>query len=624
MLGSFSWDIFENFKFKTDLGIDNYNYNDFRFYGRSTYYSNNRPAAENQGLPSLVFRDLKRERFRTANTINYDFKKLLSDEHSLRVLVGQEYIFTQNNTVTTEMQGYPKFFDFETAKSLSTQATPNTVNNFYSPDDKLLSFFSRVNYDYKNRYLLTATFRADGSSKFLGDNQWGYFPSAAAAWKISEEDFMQNVSWVEELKLRLSYGQAGNNNIPSGQTVQNFESKTTTYINGVNSYWAASNTLANPDLKWETTTTLDFGLDFTILKNILSGTVDVYKNVTSDLLINFPVPGTGYTSQYRNMGETQNSGVEATLNVVAIEKTNFGLNFSINAGWNKNKVNSLGVMEDFGINTNWASTQIGDDYVVRVGQSLGLMYGYQSDGRYEVSDFDYDSTLGTYTLKSGVVDNTAIVGTVRPGTMKLKDLTDDGLVTIDDNAIIGQAYPTAAGGFTLNARAYGFDLSAIFNWSVGNDVYNANKIEFTTSNDNGQYRNLASIMADGNRWTNLDPVSGQLVTDPIELAALNENTTMWSPYMSRYVFSDWAVEDGSFLRLNTLTLGYTIPQEAVEKAKISNLRIYVTGQNVFIVTKYSGLDPEVSTRRKTPLTPSVDYSPFPRSRQVVFGLNLSF
>lgn len=624
MLGSFSWDIFENFKFKTDLGIDNYNYNDFRFYGRSTYYSNNRPAAENQGLPSLVFRDLKRERFRTANTINYDFKKILSDEHSLRLLVGQEYIFTQNNTVTTEMQGYPKFFDFETAKSLTSQATPNTVDNFYSPDDKLLSFFSRVNYDFKNRYLLTATFRADGSSKFLGDNQWGYFPSAAAAWKISEEDFMQNVSWVEELKLRLSYGQAGNNNIPSGQTVQNFESKTTTYINGVTSYWAASNTLANPDLKWETTTTLDFGLDFTILKNVLSGTVDVYKNVTSDLLINFPVPGTGYTSQYRNMGETQNSGVEAALNIVAIEKQDFGLNFSINAGWNKNKVNSLGVMEDFGINTNWASTQIGDDYVVRVGQSLGLMYGFQSDGRYEVSEFDYDVTSGEYTLKSGVVDNSSIVGTVRPGTMKLKDITDDGLVTIDDNSIIGQAYPVAAGGFTLNARAYGFDLSAIFNWSVGNDVYNANKIEFTTSNNNGQYRNLSSEMADGARWTNLDPVSGQLVTDPTALSALNENTTMWSPYMSRYVFSDWAVEDGSFLRLNTLTLGYTIPQEAVEKAKISNLRIYVTGQNVFIVTKYSGLDPEVSTRRKTPLTPSVDYSPFPRSRQVVFGLNLSF
>lgn len=624
MLAGFTWDIFENFQFETDFGIDNYNYTDYRFYGRSTYYANNKPAAENQGLPSLVFSDLNRERFRNANTINYDFKKFVGEDQSLRLLIGEEYIFTQTNVVTTEMQGYPKFFDFETAKSLSTQATPNSVDNYYSPDDKLLSFFTRLNYDYKNRYLITATFRADGSSKFLGDNQWGYFPSAAAAWKISEESFMVESSWVEELKLRLSYGQAGNNNIPSGQTVQNFESKTTTYINDVTSYWAASNTLANPDLKWETTTTLDFGLDFSILKNVLSGTVDVYKNVTSDLLINFPVPGTGYTSQYRNMGETQNSGVEATLNVVAVEKEDFGVNFSINAGWNKNKVNSLGVMEDFGMNTNWASTQIGDDYVVRVGQSLGLMYGYQSDGRYEVSDFNYDETTGTYTLKPGIADNTAIVGTVRPGTMKLKDITGDGLVTVDDNTIIGQAYPKAAGGFTLNARAYGFDLSAIFNWSVGNDVYNANKVEFTTSNDNGQYRNLASIMADGKRWTNLDPVTGQLVTDPETLAAMNENTTMWSPYMSRYVFSDWAVEDGSYLRLNTLTLGYTIPQEVVEKIRISNLRLYVTGQNVFIVTKYSGLDPEVSTRRKTPLTPGVDYSPFPRSRQVVFGLNLSF
>ncbi len=625
MLGSFSWEIIENLKFKTDLGFDNYNYLDYRFYGSSTYYSNNKPLAENQGLPSLVLSDQKRDRFRNANTINYDFIGKIGDDHSLKVLLGEEMVFTKNNKVTSEIQGFPKFFDFETAKNLTTQGTPQSVNNAYSPDDKLLSFFGRLNYAYKNRYLLTGTFRADGSSKFLGDNKWGYFPSAAFAWKMKEEAFLKDVNWVSSLKLRLSYGEAGNNNIPSGQQVPIFLSSNTTYINNVTNYWAVSNVLANPDLKWETTITQNVGVDFGFLNGAISGSVEVYKNLTQDLLLNTLLPGSGYTSQYRNMGENQNTGFEASLNVAAIEKENYGLNLSINIGVNKNRINSLGVLSDLGIpaTTNWASSQIGPDYYVNVGESIGTMYGFKSDGRYEVSDFDYDVATGQYTLKPGVVTNSWL-GEAVPGMMKLKDIDGDGDVNADDNTIIGNVNPKHSGGFIINAYAYGFDLMAGFNWSVGNDVYNANKIEFTTSNNNGQYRNLSTIMAEGNRWTNLDPVSGQLVTDPNELEAMNANTTMWSPYMSRYVFSDWAVEDGSFLRLNTLTLGYTLPESVISSIGVSKLRFYVTANNVFIITNYSGLDPEVSTRRKTPLTPGVDYSPFPRSRQVVFGLNLNF
>ena len=626
VLGSFGWEIIDNLQFKMDLGLDNRNDLDYRFYGRSTYYASNRPAAENQGLPSILISDEKRERFRNANTLNYDFKNLFGKEdvHSLKLLLGEEMIISKTNEIATEIQGLPKFFDFDTSRNLTSQGVPQSVDNFYSPDDKLLSFFGRVNYDYKNRYLLTATYRADGSSKFLGDNQWGYFPSAAVAWKISEEDFLKDASWINTLKLRLSYGEAGNNNIPSGQTVQNFQSRNTTYINGVNNYWAASNTLANPDLKWETTVTQNVGLDFDLFKGRISGSIEAYKNLTSDLLINFPVPGTGYSTQYRNMGETQNTGIEASLSIAAIQKADYGLNFSFNVGFNKNNVNSLGLLEDFGANTNWASSQIGNDYIVNVGQPLGIMYGYQSDGRYEVSDFDFNALTGAYTLKTGVVNNSGIVGVPRPGNMKLKDITGDGVVDVNDNTVIGNVNPKHSGGMTINANAYGFDLSAAFNWSVGNDVYNANKIEFTTSNNNGQYRNLSTIMADGNRWTNLDVATGALVTDPTQLAALNANTTMWSPYSTNFVFSDWAVEDGSFLRLNTLTLGYSAPEDITSKIGLSKLRLYVTANNVFIITNYSGLDPEVSTRRKTPLTPGVDYSPFPRSRSVVMGLNLNF
>lgn len=633
MLGSFSWKLTDKLVFKTDLGLDNYSYLDYRFYGRTTYYVNNAPAAERQGMPALTMADRTDKRFRNANTLNYDFKKSLGDNHNLRILVGEEMINFKRNDVTSVIQGFPKFFDFALAQKLTTQGTPLYVDNFYFPDDKLLSFFGRVNYDFKDRYLFTATYRADGSSKFAGDNKWGFFPAAAAAWKISEESFLKDVSWIESLKLRLSYGEAGNNNIPTGQTFQNFTSTATPWINGVNNYWSAQKTLFNPDLKWETTVTQNAGLDFDFFKSRISGSVEVYKNLTKDLLINFPIPGSGYDYQYRNMGETQNTGVEATLNLVLLETPKYGLNLSFNAGFNKNRINSLGVMSDFGAATNWASTAIGNDFLVNAGQPLGLMYGYVSDGRYEVSDFTYSGT--SYTLKpyflpdgtrnpDGVVSASTVVGTITPGMMKLKDINADGVVNANDRKIIGNANPKSTGGMILNANAYGFDLSAAFNWSIGNDVYNANKVEFTTSTPDTQYRNLSSEMADGQRWTNLDPSTGQLVTNPDALTALNANTTMWSPYMSRYVFSDWAVEDGSFLRLNTLTLGYTAPNSFISATGISKLRFYLTASNVFIITKYTGPDPEVSTRRNTPLTPGVDYSAYPRSRQLVFGLNLNF
>ncbi|MBF4469944.1 SusC/RagA family TonB-linked outer membrane protein [Flavobacterium sp. HJJ] len=635
MLGSFSWKLIDNLIFKTELGLNNFNYQNYRFYGRSTYYATNVPVAENQGRPSLMMSDQKTVTFRNANTLNYDFKKLLgSDDHHLTALLGEESINTGSNTVSSTIQGYPLTFDFNEAQRLTSLGKPLVVDNNYSPDDKLLSFFGRLNYDYKNKYLLTATYRADGSSKFLGSNKWGYFPAAAAAWKISEESFLKDLDWLSALKIRASYGQAGNNNIPTGQTFKGFQPNVTSWIDGVTNILALPKTFYNPDLKWETTITQNIGLDFDLFKSRINGSVELYKNRTKDLLILFPIPGIGYDNQYRNMGETQNTGVEATLNLAAVQTAKYGLSFSFNIGFNENRINSLGVMSDFGVATNWASTQIGKDYMVQAGSPIGLMYGYKNDGRYEVSDFDY--AAGKYTLKpyflpdgktrnpDGVVNSTAVVGTVQPGYMKLKDLNGDGVVNTADQTIIGNANPKNTGGMVINANAYGFDLSAAFNWSYGNDVYNANKVEFTTSNLNGQYRNLSTEMAEGQRWTNINPADGQLVTDPAALTALNANTTMWSPYMSNFVFSDWAVEDGSFLRLNTLTLGYTAPEFFNSKLGISKLRFYTTVSNVFVWTNYSGPDPEVSTKRSTPLTPGVDYSAYPRSRQFVFGLNLNF
>lgn len=620
LLGGITWKIVNNLQLKSDFGLDNYNYRESRFYGRSTYYVNNMPAAENQGLPALIMGDRQDTKFRNATTLNYDFKDILGKDHNLTVMAGEEVINYRTNTITSTLHGFPRLFDFNDATNLSSQGKPLSVDNFVSPDDKLLSFFGRANYDFRGKYLLTATYRADGSSKFLGDNKWGYFPSAAAAWKISE-DFLKDVSWVDLVKVRLSYGQAGNNNIPTGQTIQTFQSYNSTWISNVSSYLSASNVMANPDLKWETTVTQNLGLDFEFFKGRLSGTLEAYKNTTKDLLLNFPISG-AYATQYRNMGENENKGIEASLNVMAVNTKNYGLDFSFNIAFNKNTIKSLGVMDDFNFGTNWASTAIPNEYAVYVGHPLGLMYGYRSDGRYEVSDFTYNN--GTYTLNPGVANSASVVGNVSPGTMKLKDLNGDGVVDVNDRTIIGNANPKHTGGFVLNANAYGFDLMAAFNWSVGGDVYNANKIEFTTSTVNTQYRNLTTEMAAGNRWTNIDYNTGEVVTDPAALTALNANTNMWSPNMKSNIFSDWAVEDGSFLRLNTLTLGYTLPDTFNKTIGISKLRFYATCNNVFVITNYSGLDPEVSTKRATPFTPNVDSSAYPRSRQFTFGLNLNF
>jgi len=626
LAGSFGWEIFKNFKAKAEFGYDDNKNYDQRYWGLTTYYIKNVPTGDNQGHPAIRLTDTNSHRFRSTNTISYDFKKLIkNDDHSLNVMLGHEYIITKKRVNTDEVHGFPTDFDAETAWKLTSQGHPYTVDDSYSADDKLLSFFGRANYNFKDRYLLSATFRADASSKFSKDNRWGYFPSAALAWRISSEPFMKSTkSWLDDLKLRLSYGTAGNNNIPTGQLVQMYNNSATTWVNGIENYWAPSKTMANPDLKWETTITRNVGLDFTLFGGKLNGTLEGYINTTKDLLIEFPVQGTGYDTQYRNMGKTQNKGVEFSFTWHAINQKDWGIDLGGNIGFNKTKIKSLGQMNDFGWNTNWASTEIGNDYRIAVGGAVGEIIGYQNAGRYEVSDFTgYDTKTSTWKLKDGVADATAIIGTVRPGSIKLVDQDGNGTIGSEDIVKIGDTNPTAFGGFNIAAHAYGFDLSANFNFSIGNDVYNANKIEYT-STSKYQYRNMIDIMADGKRWTNLDPETGLLTNDPTRLAELNATTTMWSPYMSKFVLTDWAIEDASFLRLNTLSLGYTLPATLTKKAGITNLRFYVTGYNLVTITGYSGYDPEADCIRKTALTPSVDYSGYPRSRQFVIGMNLNF
>lgn len=627
--GAMTWEIVKNLKLKIEGGLDDYNQINDRFYGTTTYYVNN--SATIKGLPAAQYMNFDRMKYRNTNTLTFNFDDIMkSDCHHIDVLLGEEFIKTTSNTLTNWVEGFPDFFNSKMAWNFLSSGTAVSTSNFYNPDDKLLSFFGRINYSYKGIYSLSATMRADGSSKFAAGNRWGYFPSVAASWRITGyEAVRDNLPWLSNLKLRYSYGTAGNNNIPSGLILQEYAAYATTWISQGTTYWTTvkdsdgKTVMSNPDLKWETTISNNLGLDFGFFKDRINGSIEVYQNNTKDLLIKFPTAGSGYDNQYRNIGSTQNRGAELTLNGAILQKENYGLNLSFNIAYNQNKVTSLGGLDQIEATSYWASTEIGTDYLVQVGQPLGNMYGYKSDGRYEVSDFNYKD--GKWILKDGVADDSPVIGStyLRPGAMKLKDVNGDGKVTVADKTIIGNASPKLTGGFSLSGYAFGFDLSANFNYVWGNQIYNANKIEFTSSRK-FYNRNLLNTMDVSKRWTNVDWSTGGLINDPDALAAANANTTMWSPCVGTAVFSDYAVEDGSFLRLSSATLGYTLPEKLTQKVHINKLRLYATGTNLWLLTKYSGYDPEVDTRRSTPLTPGVDYSAYPKSIGCVFGINLTF
>jgi hypothetical protein len=249
------------------------------------------------------------------------------------------------------------------------------------------------------------------------------------------------------------------------------------------------------------------------------------------------------------------------------------------------------------------------------------MYGFVTDGWYQIEDFDYNATTGAYTLKSNVPNATSISGPLRPGVLKIRDINGDGSITTDsDRVVIGNASPKFTGGWNNQFTYKNFDLSLFVNFVVGGDIYNANKIEWTDAS----FPNLNLLGTMKDRWRNIND-QGQLVTDPVELAKLNVDAKTYSPTnANRYFLRSDAIEDGSFLRINNLTLGYSIPAALLKKIRLTQFRVFTTVNNLAVITDYSGFDPEVTARRNDPLTPGVDFGAYPRARTWVFGLNVTF
>lgn len=572
------------------------------------------------------------------------------------VLVGHELNQTRIKNANVLARFFPSGFGAEKAldnMNVGTLYTDPARPTSSQLDDHLVSFFGKINYAYDDRFLAAFSLRADGSSKFRQSNKWGYFPAGSVAWRISNEKFWENMrSKVSDLKLRVSYGEAGNNRIPNFAYLTQYLANTQYYINNqlVSAY--SSSTLANPDLVWETTVSRNIGLDVGLLNNRVQFSIDLYRNTTKDLLINVPISTSlGYVNQIQNVGSTENRGVELQLNALVMSKRDFSWSINFNMSANRNRVTNLGNYlakypgtdkRFFLVNSGWGIASTPADYIIREGDPVGSIYGFVTDGYYTTNDFDYNTTTGIYTLKSGVASNQPIISSLpQPGSLKFRDISGpngkpDGLINDYDKKVVGVAQPKLFGGINQQFTWKNFDFSVFVNYQLGNDVYNANKLEFTTGYTTNT--NLLDIMV--SRWKNVDAtgkILQRIVTinnvqyvqgvPPAELNANNNNTPkLWSPSTAANSFTlhSWAIEDGSFVRINNVTIGYTLPANLLNRLKMQKLRVYVTGNNLHVFTKYTGYDPEVSTRRSNPTTPGVDYSAYPRGRSFIFGVNLTF
>lgn len=621
----FSKELNYRFEYGTQYGDNTNN----RFYGINTWNVFNYA-----GQPIASIQKTAIKSYKLANILNY-VKRDFIPGSNLNVMIGEELNYYKTLEITSSAKYYPKYIDPVSALSMMNLGTPDPILTIDNPDNKTSSFFGRIMYDYKGKYLVNGTLRADGSSKFAPGYQWGLFPSVGLAWRISDENFLKSAkdTWLSDIKLRASIGESGNNRISDNAWQKVFYVKTDTwYANGnetsPTTLLTPIPTLSNPKLKWETTITRNLGLDFSFFKQRLSGSVEVYQNTTRDLLISATVPSsTGYTNQWQNIGQTSNKGLELVLNAVLVEKNDFRLTTSFNIAFNHNRIDKLGDTKQWEQSSNWTgSGGPTGDYLIKEGGSIGQMYGYVTDGMYSFDDFTYAN--GTYTLKPGVPDDRALIGPVTnrfsPGMLKLKDQNGDGLVDTKDKVVIGNASPIHTGGFNLTGQYKGFDLSAFFNWVYGNNIYNANKLQFTTMLASRTFRNILDTFNSDNRFMYISKETGKIVSDPIQLYEMNKNATIWSADMMSAPLHSWAVEDGSFLRFNNLTIGYSLPKEILKVLKLSQLRFYGTLYNIVTWTNYTGFDPEVDTQRSTPLTPGVDYSAYPRSRSFNVGLNLEF
>jgi len=526
------------------------------------------------------------------NMMNY--VTTINDVHSLSATLGTSVFAQKYEWDGITVTNLPT--DDEDNRVIDNSTNLNKANVYGSlMENRQLSYFGRINYAYDDKYLLTANFRADGSSKFGDDNKWGYFPSFSVGWKLTEEGFMDNIDFLSNLKLRAGWGQIGNQgSIPSyTQTTLATGNKRYVWGNQIVS-GVAFESVGNSEMKWETTATTNLGLDFGFLKGKLSGSAEYYVKRTTDMILQVPVAGqTGIESfPWQNAGEMKNSGIELGLNW----RDNIG-DFEYSLGGNftsiNNEVVSLGdnnAFIDGAEYRNWG-------FITRtvVGRPIANFYGLVAEGLFQNQE-----EIDKYYANNP----DGVPSDIKPGDVRYKDINGDGKVGEDDYDFIGNPIPDFTYAINGSMAYKGFDFNFMFNGVYGNEIYNGTNDYLLNST---AYWNLSKESL--NRWT------GEGSTNNPKHARMNSKDTNNSKKSSRYI------EDGSYLRLQNVQLGYSLPESLLTKMKVERLRIYVSGQNLYTFTKYMGYDPEVGGYG---LDRGLDRAIYPIPRTITFGINLGF
>ena len=568
------------------------------FQRRDIFYHETTSQAYRAGGPYGETTTSKNTRWQNSNTLNY--KRTFKKKHSVDAMIGQEVAYIGSESLKGQSRDFP--FDDLGNNNLGLGATPSLVETTKA-ESLRLSFFARGFYSYDDRYMVTATVRADASTVFSKKNKWGVFPSFAASWNMANESWLKDVQWLNTLKLRAGWGTVGNDRITNYLSM-NLYTDSKLGVGTSQTTILTPKQLANYNLRWEGSMTTNVGLDLGFFDSRLTATIDGFVKDTKDLLLKQNLAFvTGFEAQMQNVGKIRNAGVELTLHSVNFNKRNFFWTTDFNLSYIKNTLVALQdgtpyITDRSEFNSNFTS----DDYIAYVGGSLGDMYGYIYDGVYQSSDFNM-TPGGNLVLKPGVADLSPRGMVPAPGVVKYRDVNGDGKITPDDRTSIGNGYPDLYGGLTNSFQFYGVDLSFMFQFSVGNEVYNATRM-YLTQTKNERVNQMHEV---ADRWT-------------------PSNASTKVPSANGYISYDVSsrfIEDGSFLRLKNITLGYTLPENITRRFYVSKLRVYATAQNLFCLTNYSGYDPEVSVL-SNPLTPGFDWGAYPTSRVFTFGVELQF
>lgn len=596
-----SIDVAKDLVLKVTGGIYHENVRWDRFYNSKTSQGSPHNPGNVNGVNGMV-RYFDNNSYSNENTLTYT--KKLNDDHSLTALA----LFAVNG-YESRVNGYSgRMLPNENLgmDGLEEGLAFNPVAS--SSRNTMMSYAGRIDYNYQSKYLVTATFRADGSSKFV--DHWGYFPGGAVAWNMDKESFFSNaLPFVSTSKIRASYGTIGNNRVGDFDTHPRLTQSLHGYSfnNQAPTGMVYISAVGNPTLKWEKVTTVDLGYEVGVLNDRVRLEVDLYNKVTEDLLLNAALPPTtGFSSAVKNIGKLRNRGIELTLHTVNLaggSKKAVQWDSHFNISFNKNEIMALTRGQQSLQSIASFESQFNSPlYTSEIGKPAGMMIGYIWEGNYQYEDFDNPSP-GVYILKPSVPTNGAVRNTIQPGDIKYRDLNGDGVVDVNDKTIIGRGQPIFVGGFANNLSFGPFSLHVFFQGSYGNDIYNANRLSLE-GNSNGR-ANMNQFASYANRWSPENPTNE------------NYRTRGQGPIG---VHSSRVVEDGSFLRLKTVSLTYSLPAPVLQKLRyFSSLSVNISSQNLYTWTSYSGLDPEVSTRNPI-LTPGFDFSAYPQARTLVFGI----